>query len=135
MRCRRVPSAGAHHVGRGPTTGEQDIAFDAMAARQRAVAEVILPQPYVEQLVSFIESAQKYLAEHPISSVCPAPLPPGPETPRVRMTTGAIRGRFEPSLGDTTPRKSCGRLALMNGVREADVQHKAGSGPADMTWR
>ena len=36
------------------TEAAQDISFDAMAARQRAVVEVILRQPYVQQLVSFI---------------------------------------------------------------------------------
>ncbi len=36
------------------TEAAQDISFDAMVARQRAVADVIRQQPYVEQFMSFI---------------------------------------------------------------------------------
>jgi HAE1 family hydrophobic/amphiphilic exporter-1 len=36
------------------TEAAQDVSFDAMMARQRAVTSVILAQPYVEQLMSFI---------------------------------------------------------------------------------
>ncbi len=36
------------------TEAAQDISFDAMMARQRAVADVIRQQPYVEQFMSFI---------------------------------------------------------------------------------
>jgi HAE1 family hydrophobic/amphiphilic exporter-1 len=36
------------------TEAAQDISFDAMMARQRAVADIIRQQPYVEQFMSFI---------------------------------------------------------------------------------
>jgi hydrophobic/amphiphilic exporter-1 (mainly G- bacteria), HAE1 family len=36
------------------TEAAQDISFEAMAERQRAVTEIVLKQPYVQQLVSFI---------------------------------------------------------------------------------